>query len=163
MKSLFEISVDLKNELDLLTESELLPDNVQELSLELASKIDSVTFYRDSLNVHIEMLQNAVKTVKERVEFYEKKVEKLDDYVKMCLDAQNIDSFQGDLYKISKRKPVKVVEITNEKLIPIEYISIPVVKPTIMKSELAKALKQGEIIEGARLIDGKISVQYKLK
>jgi len=163
MKSLFEISAILKNELDQLTEGELLPDKIKEMSQELTSKVDNVAFYRQELLGYLGMLQDAQSKLDERIAFYEKKIERLDDYVKSCLDAQEAESFQGDFYNITKRKPVKVVEITNEKLIPIEFISIPVVKATIMKSELAKALKEGEVIDGARLVDGKISVQYKLK
>jgi len=66
--------------------------------------------------------------------------------------------------KIKLRKPTKVVVIKDESLIDPLYIKVPEPVATIMKTEIAKALKAGIPVEGAALEDSKtISIQYGLK
>ena len=173
MDSLFHIENELKTLLESL-ESE--PDSQEERTLgketslrliqltdALTQKTDQVAHFRESLEHFVDYLNDKISELKERKDFYERKIEKFDEYVSNCLSIQDRKDFTGQLYKISKRKPSQVVEIVDETKIPIEFISVPEPKPSIMKSEIAKALKAGEIIEGARLVDGKVSIQYKVK
>jgi hypothetical protein len=173
MDSLFHIEVELKN---LLESLETEPDSKEEkvlgketslrlinLTDALIQKTDQVAIFRESLEIFVELLNTKMKELKDRKDLYERKIEKFDDYVSSCLSIQDKTEFSGQLYKIKKRKPALSVSIIDESKIPIEFIKIPEVKPTIMKAEIAKLLKQGEVIEGAELVEGKVSIQYSLK
>lgn len=165
--SLFAIEQELKNLFEVLNQE---PESDQERSLRLvhltdalAQKTDQVAAFRDSLDHFVDYLNDKISELKERKEQYENKIIKFDEYVANCLAIQDRKEFTGKLYKISKRKPSQIVEIFDESKIPLEFVKVPEPKPTVMKAEISKALKQGEIIEGARLVDGKISIQYKVK
>lgn len=165
--SLFAIEQELKN---LFEQFNDVPQTDEERSLRLVhltdalvQKTDQVAAFRDSLDAFVDYLDAKIKELKERKDQYENKIANFDEYVSNCLSIQDKKEINGQLYKIQKRKPSQVVEIVDETKIPIEFISMPEPKPSIMKSEIAKALKAGEIIDGAKLIDGKTSIQYKVK
>lgn len=173
MHSLFHIENELKTLLDSL---ETEPDSQEEQTLgketslrlihltdALTQKTDQVAHFRESLEQFVEYLNSKISELKERKDFYERKIEKFDQYVSDCLSIQDKKEFSGQLYKIQKRKPSQVVEIYDESKIPIEFIKIPEPKPQIMKAEIKDALKNGEIIEGARLAEGKTTIVYKTK
>jgi hypothetical protein len=65
---------------------------------------------------------------------------------------------------ISKRRPAQVVEIYDESLISVDFIKIPEPKAVIQKTEIARAIKNGCEVPGARLKDSeKLSISYKIK
>lgn len=157
MTSLFDLSQELQLILSEEKTDQELIQVVQEL---LVSKIDSVASFRQSIDDQMDRIDSAIKQLKERKEFYGKKSERFDSYVLACLNVSDKKSLNGDVYKISKRKS-QSVEIYDEDNIPLDFIKIPEAKPQIMKAEISKALKAGEIIEGARIVE-KETVQYKL-
>lgn len=162
--SLFKIENEIKNLLDgLASEGEDTNLVLVKLHDALTDKTDQVSHYRESLKNYQHLLVEKINELKERVAFIDNKTEKFDEYILNCMNIQEKEEFSGSFCKIKKRKPVTVVDVYDEKLIPIEFIKIPEMKPTIMKTELSKALKQGEIINGARLIDGKVSLIYSTK
>lgn len=167
--SLFEIERELKTLLEELVEtdgeftSEEKSLRLVNLSDALTTKTDNVAAFRDSLVNFADYLNDKITEIKDRKESIIRKVDKLDQYVSDCMAIQNKTEFNGSLFKISKRKPTPSVEVFDETKIPLQFINVPEPKPTIMKAEIAKAIKAGEIVDGARLVDGKISIQYKVK
>lgn len=170
MHTLFVIEQELKLLLDQIGDEPANDFNDEQrqlaignLNKALITKTDQVAHFRESLNHLVDHINEKISELKDRKDFYERKIEKFDEYIQACLAIGNKDKIEGKLYKISKRKPSLKVEIYDESQIPIEFIKIPEPKPQIMKDELSKALKQGEIIDGARLVEGKSSITYKVK
>jgi hypothetical protein len=162
--SLFDISKEIYNFLNELDEgAEDKSVIVEKLSMALMSKTDQVANYRASLVGYVDILESRINEIEDRKSEIERKIERFDDYVMTCMSVAQTDFFEGEYAKIKKRKPSQAVDIFDEKLIPIEYIKIPEIKPVIMKAEISKALKQGEVVEGARLMDGKVSLAYTIK
>lgn len=162
--SLFHIEKELNELLEGLS-GEIDDKNLAIVNLTdaLMKKTDQVSSYRESL-LNYQLLLNAkILELNDRYKQIDKKVQNLDEYILSCMAIGERDSFEGSFCKIKKRKPSQAVDIFDEKLIPIDFIKIPEVKPMIMKAEIAKALKQGEIVDGARLIDGKISLTFSVK
>lgn len=126
----------------------------------LLAKADNMVNFIQKLEDEMDLADAHIK----RIQLYKKAranaIESLKGYVKVSLDKMNKDEVEGVMGSISIRKAPKVVDITNEDLIPPQFIRT---KTEVSKTDLAKALKAGEEIEGARLIDGKRSVQFKLK
>ena len=107
----------------------------------------------DSIGIDEEIKRlSALKKQKETT------VKKLKEYVEFEMDGIGLNKVEGKLFKISFRKS-KAVKITDESKIPKEFIKVKTTE-TISKTELGKALKNGEIIEGAELIENK-SLQIK--
>lgn len=156
--------LNMELELKALLESEEFSlEQVELLNHLITQKTDSMVEFRRSLDNHIILLEGYMDEIKSRKAQMEKKIEQLDDYVLNVMRINEREEFLGHLTKIKRRKPSLSVEVFDETLIPIEFIKVPEPKPTIMKAELAKVLKQGEIIEGARLVEGKPSLKYGLK
>lgn len=88
----------------------------------------------------------------------ENTAKKLKEYIEFEMNGIGLNKVEGKLFKISFRKS-KAVKILDETKIPKEFIKIKTTE-TISKTELSKALKNGEIIEGAELIENR-SLQIK--
>lgn len=156
--------LNMELELKQLTESDDFSlEQVELLNHLITQKTDSMVEFRQSLENHVVLLDQYLDEIKSRKAQIEKKIDQIDDYVLMVMRINDREEFVGNLTKIKKRKPSLSVEVFDETLIPIEFIKVPEPKPTIMKAELAKVLKQGEVIDGARLIEGKPSLKYGLK
>lgn len=107
----------------------------------------------DSIGIDEEIKRlSALKKQKENA------VKKLKEYVEFEMNGIGLTKVEGKLFKISFRKS-KVVKVLDETKIPREFIKIKTTE-TISKTDLGKALKNGEIIEGAELVENK-SLQIK--
>lgn len=107
----------------------------------------------DSIGIDEEIKRlSALKKQKENT------VKKLKEYIEFEMNGIGLTKVEGKLFKISFRKS-KVVKVLDETKIPKEFIKIKETE-TISKTDLGKALKNGEIIEGAELVENK-SLQIK--
>lgn len=167
--SLFSISKDLQNQLDSIIEQDGEINEINELAISklselLREKTDAVCSYRQSISEYLNILENRKNDLIEKIHQVEKMAERFDSYVNACLMTLQKNELVGSYSKISKRKPSKVVKITDENLIPIEFIKIPEPKPMIMKKEIGDLLKKGQSVPGTELVDSEnIKINYKLK
>ena len=156
--AIFDRVTDFNGEITKEDEAALL--KAQEL---IATKIDSCSGYRENLLELVDRAEKRISELKILTETVTRKVEKFDDYVASCVKKMPNQEIKGDLVSVKLRKPSKKVEVFDEALLPIEFIKIPEPKAMVMKSEIAEALKSGLEVPGARLIDGKESVAYKVR
>ncbi|ELC8400393.1 siphovirus Gp157 family protein [Clostridium perfringens] len=102
----------------------------------------------DSIGIDEEIKRlSALKKQKENA------VKKLKEYVEFEMNGIGLNKVEGKLFKISFRKS-KVVKVLDETKIPKEFIKVKTTE-SISKTDLSKALKSGEIIEGAELVENK--------
>lgn len=102
----------------------------------------------DSIGIDEEIKRlSALKKQKENA------VKKLKEYVEFEMNGIGLNKVEGKLFKISFRKS-KVVKVLDETKIPKEFIKVKTTE-SISKTDLGKALKNGEIIEGAELVENK--------
>ena len=97
------------------------------------------------------------------VERIDRRVESFDEYVASCVKKLPDQEIKGELVTVKIRKPSKKVEVFDEALLPVDFVKIPEPKAVIMKSEIAEALKSGVEVPGARLVDGKESLNYRVR
>ena len=131
--------------------------------------LDSIDF-QESLEENIEyfvkMWKNALSDAERfkqaKQEFYDKeknakaKAEKYKEAIERALTMSGKKKVEAGLFTVSLRKS-KQVDILDETKIPLEFLKLEY-KP--IKTELAKHLKAGEVIEGATLIE-KESLQVR--
>lgn len=102
----------------------------------------------DSIGIDEEIKRlSALKKQKENA------VKKLKEYVEFEMNGIGLNKVEVKLFKISFRKS-KVVKVIDETKIPKEFIKVKITE-SISKTDLGKALKSGEIIEGAELVENK--------
>ena len=137
---------------------ELLEENYNNF----VAKTDSVVESYQYLEGQIEAAKLRKQQLDDFIEVRQSAIERLKDHVHICMDQKKTTAFRGDFYEIKKRTPSKVAHIDNENLIPPEFIVVQTVTK-IDKRKLLTALKNGESIDGASLIDGQRSIQFKTK
>ena len=131
--------------------------------------LDSIDFQKDlekNIEYFVKMWKNALSDAERfkqaKQEFYDKeknakaKAEKYKEAIERALTMSGKKKVEAGLFTVSLRKS-KQVDILDETKIPLEFIKLEY-KP--IKTELAKHLKAGEVIEGATLIE-KESLQVR--
>jgi len=76
------------------------------------------------------------------------------------MEASGIKKIECPLFSISLAKGQEVVSITDENLLPDEYVRVKTeISPN--KIALKNALKDGKEVPGAELVTGKTSLRIK--
>jgi hypothetical protein len=129
-----------------------------ELTAMLQGKVDNVVYFNEYLEDTIEAASKRIKQLQDLKKTLENKQEGFQKYLLCCLDKLDTAEIRGDLKKIMVKKPTKKVEIEDENLLPVEFVKVTrTVAP--MKTEIAKAIKAGQEVPGAKLIDGERSIK----
>ncbi len=139
---------------ELTEDHEELLDHVEYL---LSDKVDGCVEYRTYLKDKATMAKERADkflTLKKQID---NKLESYDNYMISCLERIDKNEVNGDLHKIKIRKPSRQVKIIDENKIPLQYLKSDTTTK-IIKADIAKALKAGELVDGATLIDGKKSL-----
>lgn len=163
--SLYEITqeFDALDELLALEEGEYT-NEIESLESQigslLSSKTDACVEYRQSRKDLVELAKNRKKQLDEFIKIETSKIERFENNIMFCMEKMDVKKIEGQLHKITIRKPSKKVIITDEDKIPSEYVDVEVVRK-IKKTEISKALKADEKIEGAELVEGKKSLLIK--
>ena len=131
--------------------------------------LESIDFEKDlerNIEYFVKMWKNALSDAERfkqaKQEFYDKeknakaKAEKYKEAIERALTMSGKKKVEAGLFTVSLRKS-KQVDISDETKIPLEFMKLEY-KP--IKTELAKHLKAGEVIEGVTLIE-KESLQVK--
>lgn len=123
------------------------------LSMERNKKIDNIACYIKEILNEIEGHKKMEAQQAERRKQKESKVEYLKNLLRYSLNGQKFESIAN---KITYRKSI-AVNITDADKLPEEFIVIEK-KPN--KTAIKEALKEGEIIDGAELIENS-NIQIK--
>lgn len=153
--NLFELNQavrDFELEIDEETGEILNADALDSLELERDTKIENIALWIKNLKAEAEAVKKQKEAFYSREKALTNKAERLKEYL-----ANNLmgEKFKTERVVLSWRKS-QAVEVddnfSDERFIKYE--------PKISKSEIKDALKSGEIIEGARLIENN-SLQIK--
>lgn len=153
--NLFELNQavrDFELEIDEETGEILNADALDSLELERDTKIENIALWIKNLKAEAEAVKKQKEAFYSREKALTNKAERLKEYL-----ANNLmgEKFKTERVVLSWRKS-QAVEVddnfSDERFIKYE--------PKISKSEIKDALKSGEIIEGARLVENN-SLQIK--
>lgn len=151
MRPLYEIDRDIA---ELLNDAELTEDGewildvdaLQALTMEREQKLTGVALYVKNVVAEAEMVKAEKKALADRQSALERKAERLKEWLQSALAGQKLSDPRVN---ISYRK-VQRVEVSSVAGIPEAYLRVKV-EPD--KTALKNALKKGEVIEGASLVD----------
>ena len=160
MKPLYEMTADMLEIQRLADEGvpmEQLQDTVDILSGDFNAKVDACLQVVANLQAEADMLKAEIDKMAERKKSSESSVERLKQYVKKCMSSAGIDK-AGGLKMATLTKPRKVVQIGDESVLPPQFVAMV---PKIDKRAIEAALKGGELVSGAELVDSEPGLRIK--
>ncbi len=147
---LYEIKEAYLNILELEIDDEAFNKAIDAVELELSDKANSI----GGLIKTLEAEQNAYKAEIERFKALsqsnEKKIERVKKYLSETMQDMNVPSLSTKQFKFSFRKS-ESVNIDDEALISDEF-KTEEIKVKISKTDIKKAIKAGQDVEGASLV-----------
>ena len=157
MEELWEMAID--EETGEIKDAALLEELQKGIETTLMEKsADIVKYYknRDSL---IESIDKEIKRLQELKKTGEKKQDSFKNYIKMCMEKMGVKKIETSNGNISLRKTPESVELIDEEIIP-EKFKTTVQLEKISKTDIKKALQEGEEVPGATLKRG-MSINIK--
>lgn len=139
-------------------DEQTLEDSKELIFESLGENIDNLNIYKIKLESKIKECQEVEKRYYELRKHYNKKLEKLNEFLLGVMDKMKTDKLLGNVGYVKKRQS-KFINITDLNKIPEQYKKIETVI-TPIKSDIKKALENGENIEGA-YIGINNSITYK--
>lgn len=157
--TLYQLSGNYLQALDFLTDPELdLPieainDTLEGLGGELEDKAVNVAKFLRNLEITAEAIKTAEEAMAKRRKALESRVKGMRNYLKINMEACGISKIECPFFKLSIQKNPDAVNIIDEAAIP-EQFKEKVVTWNISKTEIKEAIKNGQAVPGAELVNG---------
>lgn len=137
-------------------------DDLEALTDKLDDKLNGICGYIKRSEAQAEILKNRKKEIEDNIKFYENRAERLNEFLKALMLANNIDKRELKDYRLSTRK-TSSVNITDENAVYKFLEEHPEYNETCRKVEtktslIKKGLKDvlaNENIPGAQIVEGK--------
>lgn len=133
-------------------------EDIERLGIARDEKMEGCALWLKGKRAFIDELKREEQALKERRESWERRVERLDEYVKNVLESQYGGKFETPKCRVSLRHS-KSVDVYDEEIVPNRFWKQRV-EVRISKAELSKALNNGEEIPGAVLKEN-VNLQIK--
>lgn len=141
----------LENE-DLTEEDlEMLVDTLDSISSAIEDKVENIVKFMKNLEGDIEAYKREEERLKKRRTVQENTYKRLKEYLQNMLEVSGMHKVDAGLFKVRIQKNNPSVEIVDEAKIPDEY-KIPQ-EPKIDKKKLLNDLKNGSVVEGAKIAE----------
>lgn len=150
-----EINKEIESCIDYAT-GEVDYERLKSLQMEKEMKFESIALWIKDLIAERDAIKNEMKALADRAEAKDKKAESLKVFLNYALEGQK---FETPKVAISYRKSVSV-NVTNEEAITDTRFIRVVESRSIDKIALKEALKSGETVNGAELVE-KQNIQIK--
>lgn len=128
-----------------------LTDLKNEINTMVVNKGKDLIYILRKQDNYAEAIDEEIKRLQALKKSYSKKKENLSNYIKMCMIANNIKAIETPIGKISVVNNAESVEIYDESLIDKKFIKTKI-EETISKTDIKNAIKNGEEVQGARLV-----------
>ena len=128
-----------------------LTDLKDEINAMVVNKGKDLIYVLRKQDNYAEAIDDEIKRLQALKKSYAKKKENLSNYIKMCMIANNIKAIETPVGKLSIVNNAESVEIYDESLIDKKFIKTKV-EETISKTDIKNAIKNGEEVQGARLV-----------
>lgn len=163
MPKLYELSQqyqELSALADIEEMQEAVADTLEGLEGEFNDKAQALSAVVLNMDSDVEAIDSAIKRLQERKTAIKTRQQSMKDYLRDNMERCEIKSISCPLFTITCAKGREVAVIDSEEKLPEEFLSVETkIKPN--KNEIAKALKEGAPIPGARLERTKSSIRIK--
>lgn len=148
---MYELNDAIRNfefEIDEETGEILNADELEKLEIEREEKLENLACWFKELNAESEAILNESKVLKSRAERVSKQADRVKSYIALQLNGEELKSNRV----VVTWKKSESTEITDITQIPEQYIKTKI-ETTADKTAIKKAIKAGEYIKGARIIN----------
>jgi len=152
--NLYEITREAMELASLLETEELTPELEQALVInqdQLQAKANNYAKVIVNIQSDADAIDAEIKRLKAMKESKERAITRLKEAVKNAMLVSNIEKIESPLFKLSIRKS-EAVEVDMLEGLPSEFVNIKNVM-TPDKLAIKEAIKRGEFVLGARLVD----------
>lgn len=140
-----------------LTE-EQVKDHLDMLEDDIKTKVENTLFVINRLDAIEKSASDEIERISQIKKSAQTKKQNLKDWLNLnMVDGQ---SFEFDLFKISKVKGREVANVTDESKLPARFIKVKE-SISVDKTQLLKDLKAGINVDGAEISIGKSSLRIK--
>lgn len=149
--NLFELNetyrkLEQRDDLDETT----LKDTLDSINDSREVKLDNIANWIENNQADIDFLDKKIKQLREEKQALSNKNNSLMEYMTTAIDDSGLKELKTENHILKPRNYRASVYISDEKDIPSEYIEVKT-EEKVNKAALYKALKNGEIINGAEL------------
>lgn len=141
-------------------DQELYNDTLESFSFSASTKAENLGKMIDNFKGQAQMYKDEADRLTKKRKTLENSIEWLTSSLETFLTATGKESLDAGLYKLGYKKLPDIVEFINEDSIPLAYKE-KIVVTKISKREIAKALKDGEKVRGAKLVTGRRKFEVK--
>ena len=157
---LYEIASDMIALENLDLEPEQVADTMEALQMSFNDKAENIAALNASFSGNIESIDTQIKRLQSMKKTISNRQDQLKEYLRYNMIESGITKIDCPYFKISLRKATKSVQVDDVDSLPDEYVTVKtVISPD--KNAIAKALKSGEEVNGASLVDGQQSLIIK--
>ena len=140
--------------------SEELEKRLDETALTLKEKALGLGNWILNIDGKVDAIQAEIDRLKLRQQYAKNLKERLQSYIKCCMEIANIQKLESPTLTLAIQKNPSSVAITDESIIPAEYITLIETKQ-INKSQILHDLKLNIDIPGTRLENTKTHLRIK--
>lgn len=163
--SLYQISEELRLTLERVFDndgevSEDLEQDLARVETMLIEKTDNIVEWVEYQSDLLKLIAEKKKQLDELKKKIDSRMDSFNFYVESCMGRLEKKALTGSTRTIKIRAKTDVVNIVNEKEIPLEFIKTKA-ETSVDKAEIKKVLKMGADVPGAELVKStKPSVAY---
>ena len=159
MTSLHEISASFRQDAARLAELDIdeatIQNTLEAMSGELEVKAQSVVMYARNLQATATAIKDAEEQMAKRRKAIENRAKHLLDYVQGCMETAAVQKIECPYFRLAIQAKPPSVDVYEPGLIPEQYMRTPEAPPPAPdKTAIAKAIKEGHEVPGARLVHG---------
>lgn len=134
--------------------SEAMIDTLESINDAIEVKAEGIGKMLRMLDADIEALKAEEKRLADRRKTIENKQKQIKDYVRYQLEVAGLTEIKSPLITVKVQNNPPAVEIVDRDAIPRQFIKTTIVED-VDKNAIKEALKNGEEVPGAVLLQGK--------
>ena len=153
--NLYELTDNYLKVLELIENGEEgLEDTLESINDTIELKADGYARIIRSLEANAVALKTEIDRLTNRRRSIENSIDRLKENLKNAMIATGKEKIKTDLFNVTVVNNPVAVNVIDEKLIPEEYFKVEIIRK-LDKISLRDAIKNGEEIQGAKLMQGK--------
>lgn len=138
-------------------DAQAIADTIEAESYPLEEKAQRVAYAPKILDAEADAIEAAAKDMMARAAAKRKRADNIREYLKTCMEVAGVDKIECPQFAITIRKNPPSVDVWDEKQIPAKFMRsmAPIEPPDAPdKKAIAAAIKAGEDVPGAKLVQG---------
>ena len=153
--NLYELTDNYLKVLELIENGEEgLEDTLESINDTIELKADGYARIIRNLEANAVALKTEIDRLTNRRRSIENSIDRLKENLKNAMIATGKEKIKTDLFNVTVANNPVAVNVIDEKLIPEKYFKVEIIRK-LDKLSLRDAIKSGEEIQGAELMQGK--------